>query len=243
MCSQRRSPWPSRTNPPSALDGVTGLTISVTSGEPVKELFTWNARSDAEVTTMTITLAPVLDPEGRLPASITGITPPARVRTWAQVKFGARAAPMIARVDIGKGCQFSVTGTHVSVALAADTVNTAYTLTIGGWLSFSNANKVTPVPRTLYVESLAASATSTSQPIPAYARQLLPVQRTPLSQGFTIIFRDSGASEIFRIYGGAGTSSFMSAPLDLPGDAYAFIITNDAGSTLDTVELPFGLGF
>jgi len=230
-----------RTGPPSFGKGTSGNTVLVTQGQPPTAIANWVADDESEATTIMVTLFPTVDFVGTLPLNMIQTGAP-RSRPFAEIRWGSRATPAVARVDMAKGCQFPVSASFVAVNVGLDYVNSSTVqMALGGWLSAFTGQHVTPVKRTIYIDSLAAAGTSTFL-VPTFATQLLPPQRTPLSNQFTLDFYDNVNNLIFSVQGGAGTTSFMTAPLDLPDDAYSCTLTNDGASSL-TVRIPFALGF
>lgn len=172
-----------RTNPPSALVGTLGNQATVRSGVSVQEsernaqVALWEGH-DAETTPVTVTLGPVVGvglsaqqfPE--VPGSPTGPW----VFPYGIIQFGTRGFATNFEVDIGLGCQFTLTASMVSVQVALEPPPAGFpaddvSLNLAGMLSFGPTNRVPcPVTRTRFVNVTTVAPVVVA--IPAFAKRV-----------------------------------------------------------------------
>lgn len=163
-------------------------------------------------------------------------------RPYAIIRYGTRGGTATAAVDIGRGCQVTLVASAVYVRLGMD-LNTAGTnvnanMLLSAMLAFGPKASSAPVTRTRYIDSLAAAGTSTVI-IPAFATQLLPLQRSDVSGSLELDIRDAGGTTIQYV---ALAGSQVMDPIPLANDAYDILVTNAASpSPTVNIRLVFGL--
>ena len=143
--------------------------------------------------------------------------------------------------DVGRGVQFTVNASHLyvnvgmdaftaTVAVGASVTYVAGAMYLSGNLGFFSGTSAAPVQRTIYIDELATSATST-QVVPLFAQCLLPPQSTALATSsgeMKIDFQDIGGNTLYSLQFINGT---VAAPIPIGNDVYQIKVTNVAGGT------------
>jgi hypothetical protein len=232
-----------RINPPSVMQGSLGG-YQIVRSDNVKpiQVAMWGG-DDEETLPITVTFMPVEQ------IQVAGVTPlQSQARPFGVVKFGTRAMVAEAQVDIGKGCQFTVSGAFCTLEVGVDLPDVAVvtSMKLGGMLSFYPVVRTTPVTRTVYV-SVAATDFQTF-PIPAFAKNvtLVAVENIagppPSIGAYQIQVQDSTGTEIYSKFFAAGAAVISSIPLS--DDAATIAIkTGFAGSQGVSGRLIFELSF
>jgi len=234
-----------RTNPVSALNGTLGNQATLTIGGPDAteadaraQVVLWQG-DDAETTPITVTLAPVAGVNAApYRNSATVGVPPAY--PYAIVQFGTRGFLANFEVDIGQGCQFTLTASTVSVEVAleqpaAPTANSVEAQ-LSAMLSFGPTNRQpAPITRTLR-RSVTAGVTEAFI-VPHYASRIA-LQLGDPAGTYLLTFLNSIADNISAI---SGTGSMLSA-VDLPNGCYAVSVKNTGAGNFVTAVI-FELGF
>jgi hypothetical protein len=231
----------SRLQPPSVLKGVLGGQQKVSSDPNVvaginssAQVALWGG-DDVETMPVSITLAPVQQIFAVDSALAVG-----SLRPYGIVQFGTRGFLVKVEVDIGRGCQFSVGASYVSVQVALEPVvapAVGSTMLLSGMLSFLPVSHTTPLTRTKYVDFLAIGAHETIL-LPAFAKNLA-VWRNPLTTEITLSFRDANDINTYSYVIAAGAT--LLEPIPLSNDIVAVRVTNTGGVLVDHVRLIFGL--
>lgn len=222
-----------RTNqPPSATGAILGgnATLQITPpaavggnvADPIQEVCAWMGASDAETTPVTITLSAV---GNIVPKSQPAVAP---IRSYAIVSVGTRGVLIPIRVDIGTGCQFTVSGSQVRVQVALDAQSLDYTslnafpqVIFTAMMSFLVTQKQTPVTCTQYINSLNNGANSAVFTIPRLAKTLQ-IATENKGNTFQVGIADSALNDS-NVYDASSTTP----PIVLPGDAAAVQIHNN----------------
>ncbi len=221
-----------RTNPPSALHGNLGSQASPVPGKDSIEVARWTGASDAETTNVTFTFGRVTKLLATTPFG-PAIQP---VRPVGIIGFGTSAFLSSFEVDIGLGCQATLTASQMSLAVKLDPTpnpaNTPPDTTLAGMLSFQVVTRAPRLTRSVYIDNLGAGATSTRTLIPLFAKTLQ-VLRYDISlavpgaePAFELTFLDSGGTLIYNVAVVAGPMP----ELFVPPDAETFYIKNTAGN-------------
>lgn len=219
-----------RNNPRTAARSALGNTVSVKSGtnrDNAIQVASWTG-DDIDATNMTVTLALVGQ---QLSGSAANI-----VRPFAVCKFGCRGVWAFAEVDIGQGCQFTVSGSSIAVSVGMDddgATNTATAL-LTGMVSFRNVNHGNPMTRTLY--SATAGSAKTLQ-VPPFAKSVL-FYNNDSTQTYTLAFKDNAGNTAYTL-SVAASAAPQTVPTPLSGDIEQITVTPGGGTP--TVRLVFQL--
>lgn len=221
-----------RSNPPSVLAGTLGGQQSVMAGQQI-QVANWGG-DDAETTCVTVTLGPVQPINVQIPHAGQLFRP------YGIVQFGTRGFMVKAEVDIGAGCQFTVTGSSVTVQVALPLDNTTdpanvTTMKLTGMLSFQQIFRTTPITRTLYLFNDVSP--TTNYIIPAFAKELT-LWKQLQADDYSIVVRSANGSASQALQVGAG--DVMTTPMLLAGEAYSVDVTANGGSN-NRGSLIFGL--
>ncbi len=217
----------SRFQPPSSTSAVLGTIVDVVAGNnPITAIY-WNGASDSETTPVTITLSPV-NPEQNNPGADD-------IR--AIVKFGTRDSLTTVLVDVGQGCQLTVSGSTLVVDLEFPT-STLYpagvTNKIQASLSFFPIVKSVPATKTERLGEI-AGAGSGSIRIPPFSKTVTTVREN--GGAFTINFLEKGGtvqySQIFA-------ANAVMDPMFIAANITRIQIQNTSGAAQD-FTLIFGL--
>jgi len=157
-----------RINPPSVLQGTVGGQQSVLPGEN-KQVAFWSG-VDAETLPVTITFSPVdvLQKVDELTSFSN------KGRPYGIVQFGTRGMLVKAFVDIGRGCQFTVNASEVTLQVACETLfsptSVGRPFKLAGMLSFYPTTHTAPITRTVVLRNADISVNIGPQIIPPFAR-------------------------------------------------------------------------
>jgi hypothetical protein len=231
-----------RNNPPSALHGNLGSQATPQPGKDPIEVARWTGNSDAETTPVTCTFGIVTKLLAGTPFG-PAIQP---IRPAGVVGFGTSAFLQTFEIDIGLGCQFTLSGSQVSLAVKLDSTpnpaNTPPQTTLAAMLSFQVVTRTPRLTRSVYIDNLAAGATSTRTLIPLFGKTLQ-VLRYDISLGtagaepaFELTFLDSGGTLIYNVAVAAGPMT----EIFVPPDAQTFYIKNTAANIV-TYRAMYGL--
>ena len=214
---------PANTNPPSSITAILGGQAQVSANQPPIEVARW-VGDDTEATNVTINVGPV-SPQN------TFANTNYSYRNYARVQFGTRGFLLPVEVDLGQGCQFTVSGSMVTVALAVDpnpnaTFNQSAQLV--GMMSFRQANRTAPITRTRYIDLLTGSEDVL---VPPFAKRVtFYVINITANATFDFLDSQSNVAGIYTL--AAGTQS---ATLVLPGDCVAVQVNVSAQSSVRMV--------
>lgn len=240
-----------RINPASSIKAVLGgiatLTTPATNAalqtliSNAQQVAMWVADDNSETVAITVTFGPI--------ATIIQLVNqlnPSELRPFGVVQFGTRGALQTVEVDIGRGCQLTVSGTQVNVSVALDAPslgNVQNTTTLTGMISFYPIQKHVGLQRTRYVDALAAGVTTGKLVVPPFARDL-----TIYNSGVTSN-NPSVNSTAITFYNSAGvvTQSTQLQPniysqyFALDNQTYSLTLKNDDGSHAVNYACVFGL--
>jgi hypothetical protein len=220
-----------RTNPPSVMQGVIGGYQIVRSDDiaPI-QVANWGGE-DEETLPITVTIAPV----EQIPTGISLSN--SRVRPFASVQWGTRAALVKAFIDIGRGAQLTINGSYCTVSVGLDPPpgGAVTSMKLAGMLSFYPCVRTAPVTRTLYIDGILAGAAATFT-VPPFAKNLtvltIPTAgASPFAGPLSILFFD-GASQLVYARNFIAGDDTVFGPLLLSDDVVSVQISNGAGSTL-----------
>jgi hypothetical protein len=225
-----------RVNPVSGRKGTLGnIARNVTAAGGVVAVAFWVADSHDEALPVTVNLAPV---NPRVPSNaLQGTTLPPR--PFGIVTFGNRGVTQSVKVDVGRGCQFTVNGSSVAIELGMDIgvggPNVPAQMDISGWLSFWSCNQTVPVMSTIYLDNVAAGD-SRDVSIPAYAQTLLPVQMSNANGNLTLTFKDTNHTPQYVLTLAAPGAQIT--PIPITNDIVQVTVANTA-AVAQNIRLPF----
>lgn len=226
----------SRPQPPTALKGTLGGQQLITSepsrliansnilaGPPI-QLVNWAGDDDAETVPITVTIAPVQQPSDK--------TQPYPLRPYAIVTFGTRGFSPQAEVDINTGCEFTVSGSAITVQAALELpfgglpAGVIENQTLLAMLSYYPIVKANSATRTRYIDNADTSAQNTII-IPPFSKTVRILPNDAVNAGTTsFVFFDS--AQLAPIAGGtiALTTNGFYPDIPIPDDAYVMRITS-----------------
>ncbi len=182
-----------RINPPSILKGTMGGQDRVATGDGVTEVernaqvALWGG-DDAETTSVTVTFSQVQQLNN---AAGLVMTSDAVVIPYGIIQFGTRGFLVKAEVDIGLGCQITLSASRVSLQVALEpTTGIRKTAQLSGMLSFHPIVRTKPITRTKYFTTAVAAVTVLC---PAFAKDVV-VFRDTIGVAMTLLFLDSNAA-------------------------------------------------
>lgn len=221
-----------RNTPPSILNGSlgnqanvylgnvgAGVTGTLLRGELI-QVANWTG-DDAETLPITVTLGRV---NKTLPAKGTVYATRA---PFAVLQWGTRGSLLSAEIDIALGCQLTLAASMITVQVGVEgfiaTPSTAEEpIILSGMLSVHPIVRTDPITRTIIA---VASGGVTSRLIPVFAKSLV-IEKTSSGVACTIIFLTEAAGTAGTFLLAAGVQQLT--PIEIPNDAIAFTITNDA---------------
>lgn len=169
------APW-RNSNPPSSLNNPLGGSANVFEGQDPVQIANWVGDSDSEAQNVTV----VLGPAG-VYSTLAGKPQAAKfLDAFADVTYGTRGQTVTVRVDVGNGCQFTVAGSAVRVAVGS----TLGDVSVTGMLSFREVTHFSPITRTAVALAVPAGGSLSGTVIPVFAKRLRVVRST--TAGFTV---------------------------------------------------------
>ena len=220
------------TNPVSVLSGTLGGQLTVNSGlgggigvatPPGSPAQTANwVGDDSETCPITITLAPV-----QQIGTFTLSTRRPGARPYAIIQFGTRGMMVQAQVDIGTGCQLTVSGSSCTVQVALDgytagadiPLNDQISMILAGMISaFNPIFRTAPLTRTIYFDGADAAAGIAT--VPPFAKNVKFWRNDSTAGPVTFTFFDSGEPRYtytLPATTGDGVTGYMFNPIPLDG--------------------------
>lgn len=215
------------TNPVSILTGTLGGQLQVFTGPVVGGVVTRGSPAqtanwigeDAETHPLTVTLAPVQQVD-------TGIVLPFGTRPFGIIQFGTRGMMVKAEVDIGTGCQFTVSGSSITVQVCLDGGGSAVpgeqaSMILAGMVSaFYPIFRTTPITRTVYLDPLPSGSVTVNVSVPPFAKKVSIWRANPTLAPIGLTFFDANFNIRYTyslpIDSGNGFTGYMfnSIPLD-----------------------------
>ncbi len=202
------------------------------------EVARWNADNDFETRPVTITFQNIT----ATPITSKAAIIPVGLRPFGLVQFGTSSASSPLYVDIGRGCQFTVAASAVSVAVGVDPVaSNSQTLInqmqLAGMISFNPVVRTTPIYRTVYIDDLEGSTLQIN--VPPFANRVWFFRAAPASVGASLVFQDSTANTVYEVDLAAGAQ--MTTPIPLTSDIAFISVAKTAGAN-NYARLVFELG-
>jgi len=215
-------------NPAEARNGSLGGEQAVTGGGRTITVVDFRT-DDVKTLPMVVTLLPVIGLGATGLAEFGG-----SFRPFARVRWGTKAAPSEAVVDVGRGCQFTVAGSFCTVDIGADAAGVVPEITanIAAMLSFWTTARQQPVYRTSYIDDLGAGATSSVRSIPAFASSAF-VCRTTAAGNMAPVrmnFIDNAGTLRYTFDLTAGSLQPLVWPV--AGDVTQFTVANSGGDPI-----------
>jgi hypothetical protein len=226
-----------RNNPPSVLHGVLGSQVTVVMSKgPVTAAY-W-VGDDAETTPVTVTLAPV-----QKAIDLVNQPSPGLIRAYAKVKFGTRDYSTDVEVDVGSGCQFTISGSMVNVDFALEQIVDINVpdpvFDLAAMLSFKQIMRTAPTTRTRYLDSTTGSGTAKSATfvtVPAAAKNVI-FWREAFTVAAVLFFTDYTGTLVYSY--SLPANSVMFDPIPLSSDVqYVGVSPN---GTISAGRFIFGL--
>lgn len=211
---------PSSTNPVSATNTPLGGQATPDSTKPPVEVARW-VGDDREATNFTITASFVQPPQS------AGVLSGIGGRSYLIVQWGCRGVANSMEVDVGNGCEFTLTGSFVSVSVAYDgrSVNGATQgQPVAVSLAFRDGNRTTPLTRTKIFNSVGNVAGQLFL-IPPFAKQFFVIPTT-ITATCEIILQEADGFQIIDFTQGAG--GLPLAPYPMPANAYQMFVKPSA---------------
>lgn len=229
-----------RNNPVSVLQGnIGGTGIIKTDGLPVSLAY-W-AGDDPETLPVTVTFAPLFPTDINFNIGFLS-------RPYGIVQFGTKAYLFSVEVDIGRGVQFTISGSSVSIQAALDISgslvpsNGTGSLTVAGMLSFHPIAKALSATRTLYLDAISGSGsqkTSTGVNIPYFARNVT-IWRSDPTIAVELFFQNTiNGTPAYRY--SIAANAFNLDPIPISGDVNLLNVSPNGGPL--NIEVVYGLSF
>jgi hypothetical protein len=230
------------------LQGTLGGQQQVTPGNNA-QVAMWGG-ADAETLPVTVIFAPVQQVN-----TFFGAPGVNALRPYGIIQFGTRGFLTKAEVDIGRGCQFTVNASQVSLQVGlegpapGETPAPNTSMLLSGMLSFYTTTHRPPVTRTIARPFYPDSSTpSEIFFIPPFARGVMLLANTPTSGPafpafFQLVFYSSNQNQLGNyIYAGsvAGAPPWPTGFIPLPNDAVAMTVSYPAAFP---TNLPLSLIF
>ena len=240
-----------RINPSSSIQAVLASNATVTppavgtllqsiiSGAP--QVAAWYGEDDSETLPVTVTFGPV-----GLPPFKVGIK---SLRPFGIVQFGTRTTMNQFEVDIGVGCQFTISGSQVLVSVALDipaSGTVASSLTLSGMISFYAAQRSFPLTRTRYIDQLATQHNSGGIIVPPFARRMTVFVNSGFSVSSTPGSDNSTLVNLINSSGGSTASVDIPAStpyqvIEMDRQTYQVNVTNNSAQFAISYALVFDL--
>ena len=201
-----------RTNPVSVLNGSLG-------GEKifkvVSDLNQWHqvafwSGDDAETTPVTVSLFN----KGRV--SVVGFATVESVSVDARIRFGTKGIADEVEVDVNNGCQLTVSGSEVAVALRSNAPVIA-----SAALSFRQITHQQPITRTVQIATGALNVS-----VPKFAKSVV-IWRLPVANAVTVEFRDYGGNIRYSYL--LAANAYNLDPLPIGNEIVAINVTDTGG--------------
>jgi hypothetical protein len=237
-----------RNNPPSILKGTLGGQQPV-SNDQLIQVAKW-AGDDAETIPISVTIAPVQF-LGDTPA-VSQFKSSDPFRPFAVVQFGTRGMSVKAEVDIGQGCQFTISASSIDlqVGMDSDPSNSppgTFQMKLAGMLSFHTIVRTQQITRTIYRGAFAGGdAANPNITIPPFAksvtvwRQGSTVTAATAAPPMRVLFLGKRGGTLYSI--DVAAASYMFDPLPISPDAVFMVIQNQSvGDTINSIHAIFNL--
>lgn len=220
--------------PISAVGQQLGSTQNVAPGE-TKQVARWDGVDDSEAQAVTVVLGPV---RALPPPQGTGVN----TIPFATILWGNRGTLQQADIDIGRGCQLTVTASSVQVLVGLEDNAANGTLDLTGMISFGTCVRTLPLTRSVYIADLKAGTSNTKIDVPAFAKRVTLMRVNP-TVDVSLTLLDYSFSGAYGVDFAATAGGFETLPLnyvDLTGDiAHIQVSNNGAADTM--VRLLFEL--
>ena len=222
----------SRLQPPSVLNGIFGNQASITPNvaqQVVAPLANWGGETE-ETMPVTVTFAPVLFND-------TFRSVLASRRPFGIVQFGSKGALVRLEVDVGRGCQFTISASAVTLQVGFDISPTNVGATglesvpFLGTLSFLPIVRTVPITRTVFVDNpIITNGNNRVFNVPLFAGNVVLWAATGFDPAVQIDFLDSAGNVAYTFAKAAGVP--MLTPIPLSTDIVQIRLTNGGPSSL-----------
>jgi hypothetical protein len=221
-----------RNNPPSVLKGTIGGQQVVRSDDGIAlQVANWPG-DDPETIPVSFTFAPVEQ------LSQNGFELATRAIPFGIIQFGTRGMMVKAEVDIGTGCQGTLTASAVTLQVALErfvpgnpALETAGIMKLAGMLSFNTVVRTAPLTRTKYCEDFVVGFGAVI-PVPPFAKSVF-FPGTGAA-GLVLDFKDVNQSNIYSFTIPAGG---MIEPYQLSDDIVFVGINKVTGPMIFNLSL------
>ncbi len=221
---------------PQVFGGVsTNPAVGSSNQVVLAEVARWNADNDFETRPVTITFQNITATPISSKAAIT----PLGLRPFGLVQFGTSSASSPLYVDIGRGCQFTVGASAVSVAVGVDPVASTIInqMQLAGMISFNPVVRTTPIYRTVYLDDLEGATVTVN--VPPFANRVWFFRTAPASVAASLVFTDSTNNAVYEVDVAAGSN--MTVPIPLTSEVAFIQVAKTAGAS-NYARLVFELG-
>lgn len=199
------------------------------------------AGADAEATTFVVNLSNITN---LLTSSIFD----GPVRAVAIIQFGTRGQLNTVEVDIGLGCQFTLAGSQINIALALESPEygvkgfapiSFVNVVLAGMLSVGTTCSVGRVTRTRYMATVPAlvQPSPITVNIPLYAKDFFIFGS--FASTLALAFKDT-AGVVRGTFNLTPAGTQMEEPMPIPRDAVTVTVTDSSGA-ITLPEIQFGL--
>lgn len=212
--------------PESAYRGMMGRRVTVDPKKDPQEAVRWVGRT-TEALPVSLAISPVMAPILYATASAP--------RAYASIQFGTRGGTNTVEIDIGTGFQVTLPCSVIYVSIGVDAGAVISPFDMSASLGFYQIVRSTPLIRTSYIDSLAASGTI-QKVRPRFAAQLS-FDRVDNSAQYEIDFQN-GPTVLYSVIIPAGAR--LQAPVTLSNDVTQVTVTNQ-GMNTDNSRIMWGL--
>jgi hypothetical protein len=220
--------------PPSVLAGTLGGQQTPTNATPIIQVANWAGLGNEETTSIGILACPVQQIDQQFVNQA--------FRPFLRATFGTRGFSVALEADIGRGCQFNVSGAactlEVGVEIGDNEYQTAGDMILAGMLSFSPVPPSTDhrITRTKYTGVLNAPGAEIVT-VPPFAKSVV-LTRAPLTAACDFLFTDQNGVLLYEL-DLAGNQVFFD-PIQLSNDVVAIQIQT-AGAQIARTRMIFNL--
>jgi len=213
------------------LGGSVTVFPSATKGQ--SSVLSWQAEDDSETGPVTVTIGLAT------PLAVQG-TPTSALRPYAYVVWGSYGFSANAELDVGRGLQFVVNASSMSISLGldADAADSTDSANLFAYISFRPCVRTAQLMRSKYIDSLVTGAGGAQTiAVPNFANYLLPVQMSDTAGQVQLDFIDT--KNVIR-YSLQISNGSQGSEIPITSDIVSVKVTGLSAAT-QHVRLPFEL--